>query len=342
MKDPRTVDELKENAVLCWPSKLIEQEKESSIIPLLLGSQDSFLSVLKLASKTPYDWIKALELSLELYPNLFLKHLSVLTNIGGESFKRYVSVLPKVLNDHILEFSYKDKLHAYKLESLLGESKWSNLSLSIDGKGIIKKRELTQSIKDVCMLLLFGSMSLNLKLPDEILDKCVIGAMLGDNTKLELFVKQRYIWVSKITGGATSNTMGYLVQNYVKTVLKELLPKWDFSRSTIPGISQNAGRTLTKFDVVAKSPDGVYWGIEISFQFTTNSVVERKAKLAKDRFDLLHKQGYKVAYVIDGAGNFERKSFVQDLIDYSDCIANLNDVDLKRLAKRMEGLTSGS
>ena len=131
--------------------------------------------------------------------------------------------------------------------------------------------------------------------------------------------------------------MGHLAQSYVKERLAKYLPDWDFSQTTIPGISQNEGRTDTKFDIVGKGPNGNYWGIEVSFQFTTNSVVERKAKLALDRQRLLHEKGHKIAYIVDGAGNFERRSAVQDLIYYSDCIINFSDGDIKRLAKTMEG-----
>lgn len=131
--------------------------------------------------------------------------------------------------------------------------------------------------------------------------------------------------------------MGYLAQGYVKERLAQYLPRWDFSKSTIPGISQNEGRTATRFDIVGTSPDGrISWGIEVSFQFTTNSVVERKAKLAYDRQKRLHDKGHKVAYVVDGAGNFERHSFVQDLIDYSDCIVNFSEDDIEYLAQTME------
>ena len=74
--------------------------------------------------------------------------------------------------------------------------------------------------------------------------------------------------------------------------------------------------------------------------YSSLSVVERKAKLAYDRQTLLHDKGHKVAYVVDGAGNFERRSFVQDLIDYSDCIVNFSEGDIKRLAGTMVGYVS--
>ena len=340
MPYPRTVEELKENAVIYWPSEIAEKERNSSIIPLLLATQDHFISVLHLADSDPYAWTKFLSLTDALYPNLFLKHLCILSDIGGESLKRFATELPKVFQNESFQFIFRDKIYEHEMNSLFQGKKWSNPSLGLDGDGLLQHFDLTDGIFDVSILILFGSLSTN-TLPEEIQNKCVIGSMLGDKRQLKKYIKERYIWVSRITGGATSNRMGNLAQDYVKERLVQYLPRWDFSKSTIPGISQNEGRTDTRFDIVGTSPDGsTSWGIEVSFQFTTNSVVERKAKLASDRQMLLHDKGHKVAYVVDGAGNFERSSFVQDLIDYSDCIVNFSEVDIQYLAKTMEGNVS--
>jgi len=336
MSNPKTVEQLQERAAIYWPSEIARREKNSSIIPLLLKTQDCFISVLHLASKDPYDWTKILGFVEDLHPNIFLKHLCILSDIGGENLKRFAADLPEKFKSENFKFSFRGKNYDHEMKSL-SDRKWSNPSLGLDGEGLQRRFDLTDAIRDVSTLILFGGLSTNDFLPDEIKDKCIIGSMLGDKPKLEKYIKERYIWVSRITGGATSNRMGHLAQNYVRDRLAQYLPDWDFSQTTIPGISQNEGRTDTKFDIVGKGPDNNYWGIEVSFQFTTNSVVERKAKLASERQRLLHEKGYKVAYVVDGAGNFERRSFVQDLINYSDCIINFSDGDIRRLAQTMKG-----
>ena len=337
MPNPETVEELKENAVIYWPSEIAKQEKNSSIIPLLLKTQDSFICLLQLAYKEPYDWTKTLGFVEDLYPNLFLKHLCILSDISGENLKRFADDLPEKFKDENFKFTFRDKNYDREMKSLFCGRKWSNSSLGLDGEGLQKRFDLTDAIIDVSTLILFGGLSTNDFLPEEVEGKCIIGSMIGDKPRLEKYIKERYIWVSRITGGATSNKMGQLAQNHVRERLAQYLPNWDFSRTTIPSISQNEGRTDIKFDIVGKSPSGNYWGIEVSFQFTTNSVVERKAKLAPDRQRLLREKGHKIAYVVDGAGNFERRSFVKDLIDYSDCIINFSDNDIRRLAETMEG-----
>jgi len=332
------VSDLKKTALIYWPVELAEKEKLSSIIPLLIRTQESFISILRIASKDPFSWITALELCDELYPNLFLKHLCVLSDIGGENLKRFSSELSDDFYSKDFEFIFRDKIYQYQFVSLKNRATWNNKNLGLDGEGILKPCSLSQEIRDVIMLIMFGGLATSINVPDEIEQKCILGAMIGNIRLLEEYIKHRYIWVSKITGGAKSNRMGQLAQEYIREKLKVYLPEWDFSRKSIPGISQNEGRTLTKFDIVGIPPHDQppYWGIEVSFQFTTNSVVERKGKLARDRREILNRQHHKVAYVVDGAGNFERSSFIQDLIDFSDCVVNFSENDLKRLAKTME------
>jgi hypothetical protein len=167
---------------------------------------------------------------------------------------------------------------------------------------------------DVAMVLLHGGTAIEPSLPDEPYAKCCLGAMLGDKRALDAFVRQRYIHVSRITGGAAANTMGQLAEAYVRERLQAQLPKWNLSGHTIPGISQNAGRTYTSFDMVAESPRGRCCAIEVSFQVTTNSTIERKGGQAQTRRALLKKHGHKIAYVIDGAGNFERQSALATIL----------------------------
>jgi hypothetical protein len=185
-------------------------------------------------------------------------------------------------------------------------------------------------MEDIIMLVLFGSMASGYGLPKEIEEKCLIGTLIGRKGELDTFVRERYIWVSRITGGATSNSLGNLAQQYVVEYLKVKLPDWDFSKKKIPGISQNE-RTSTSFDIVATSPKGKFCAIEASFQVTTNSVIERKAGQAQARQQQLHTAGHKIAYIIDGAGNFQRQSALRSLCQFSDCTVTYKDSELDLL-----------
>ncbi len=332
MKNPKTVEELKENAIIFWPIEICKKEKSTSVIPLLLKSHEKFISILHLADSHPMAWKEIVDKVDDMPSNLFLKHICVLSDIGGEKLMRFRSELSSILDNNEIVFNWKRKHHKYRLKSLSYKSSWSNKALCTDGVGIQSKKDFDDSTVDVCMLLLFGGSSVNPDLPDEIIEKCVIGGMLGDKKTIEKFVKERYLWVSRITGGATANAMGHFAQNYVLDKLKDYLSSWDFSLKSIPNISQNAGKTDTQFDIVAKSPGNKYWAIEVSFQVTTNSTIERKSGQAQARQELLHQYGHRIAYVIDGAGNFERSSALQTILNFSDCCASYSDKDIRRLA----------
>jgi hypothetical protein len=90
---------------------------------------------------------------------------------------------------------------------------------------------------------------------------------------------------------------------------------------------------------VRNTKTDVYVGIEISFQVTTNSVIERKAGLAKSRQDLMHAAGHKIAYVIDGSGNFQRRNAVQTILSFCDCAVNFSEAGLNKLAKFIQSST---
>ena len=191
MPNPKTVEELQEKAAIYWPSEIAKQEKNSSIIPLLIKTQDSFISVLHLTSKDPYDWTKILDFVEDLYPNLFLKHLCILSDIGGENLKRFAVDLPNKFKYEDFKFTFRGRDYDYMMKSLFSGKKWSNSSLGLDGEGLQKRFGLTDAIVDVSTLILFGSLSKNNFLPKEIEDKCIIGSILGDKPKLEKYIKER-------------------------------------------------------------------------------------------------------------------------------------------------------
>jgi hypothetical protein len=328
----RKLEDLEANALKFWPPKIAETERNSSIIPKLIETQDKFISLLNIANAEPFAWKKVLETTKELSANLFLKHLMVLSDIGGEKLMRFKKELPKLFKKETMEFVWDGKNNSYKYQTLLGKRTWSNTHLKVDGVGLVTNQLLTPVTEDVINLLLFGGAALADNLPAEIEEKCTIGTLIGHKRELETFVKQRYIWVSRITGGATANSLGNLAQKYVIDYLEAKLPKWNFKKKRIQKISQNK-RTLLSYDIVAASPKGKYCAIEVCFQVTTNSVIERKAGQAQDRQKQLHKHGHCIAYIIDGAGNFERLSALRTLCQFSDCTVTLKDSELDKLSK---------
>lgn len=244
----------------------------------------------------------------------------ILADVGGEPLKRLGTELPRIFSDGKMIFLWRGKSHSYLFKRILSGRKLGNKFLSVDGKQLANGYELNDAIEDVVMLLLHGSTVTNAKLPDVIAEKCSIGNLIGNNSELRTFAKQNYILVSRITAGATANELGQIAQDSVRDLLQTGLEDWIITRNgQIPGISQNAGNTDIDFDILATSPRGRRVAVEVSYQVTTNSTIERKAGQAESRQKLLHKAGHKIAYVIDGAGNFERSSALKTICKFSDC-----------------------
>jgi hypothetical protein len=94
----RNLEDLEKNALRFWPSNITEIERGLSIIPRLLETQDKFISVLNLADASPTAWKMALQTSETMPANLFLKHLIVLSDVGGERLMRFKKELALIFD----------------------------------------------------------------------------------------------------------------------------------------------------------------------------------------------------------------------------------------------------
>ncbi|MBV5309807.1 hypothetical protein [Chromatium okenii] len=334
MKYKRTLAELRSKAVLHWPEDILHAAVELSVLPLLLKTQDSFISLLKVANRTPEAWREAIKHNTDLSGPIFLKHLMVITDIGGEALNK----LPPLSNycpNGIIKFSWNGKIWEYQFKEIQNKCSLANSALKVDSKRLLAGGELTVKMIDVAMLLLFGSAGINDSLPMEIKERCIVGTLLGCSEELDRFVKKNYIRVNRQVGGATSNALGQLMQDYVVMHLKSSLPSdWIVQKdSYLPNVFHTKEGNKTNFDVVVKSPQEKYFGIEVSFQVTTNSVIERKARESASLMASVHAAGHKICYVIDGSGNINiRKNAVNIICEHSDCTVAISKEEIKHLA----------
>ncbi len=318
----RNITELRTKAALWWPEELKNKNALANVLPLLLKTQEDFLRLIVLSKNDPFQLFDLIKVA--RYPaNLFLKHLAVLADYGGEPIQRlgrsFKDIFPKGKGEkgkYYFDFIWKEKTYRYVFKALPVNG-LNSKKLLIDGAGLIKEKELDNLTCDMIALLLFASTSDYAEHAG--LTACEIGTMLGDEDVLTKFVKQRYIIVSKQTSGATANSLGQLAQSEIVSFLtKELGDKYKIIRNgyiTIEGYDKKGGMP---FDlVIEKGKKKV--GVEVSFQVTTNSTIERKAGQAADRQMLVHKSGYNIAYVLDGAGNFQRSSAISTICNHSDC-----------------------
>lgn len=330
----RDINVLEANAVLWWPESLTDKNANVSIIPNLLKSQTKFLSILNLSKESPFQIFDVLVAS-KFPVNLFLKHLSVLANYGGEPIQRlgrsFSDIFKQSDGTHKVFFSWEGENYEYEFESLplrgLGNKK-----LLMDGEGLlVEQSELTSLFKDMIVILLFGSTSTVSQ--EAALSSCEVGTLLGKPDLLEDYVKKRYIMVSRITGGATSNSLGQLAQKEVVQFLKSSLGNsfTVVSNGTILLDEYDKAQGMPFDVVVTKNEKSV--GIEISFQVTTNSTIERKAGQAQDRYRMIRNAGHHIAYILDGAGNFQRSSAISTICQNSECTVAYSNAEFEVLAE---------
>lgn len=318
----RTFEELEEVASKFWPAELSEMEAKISVIPLLLKTQDQFINILSIDTPHMDNLFEIINAS-SLPANLFLKHLVILADFGGEMLKRVSREFEILFPEGKLNYFWRNKQRSYTFKAL-PKQKFSNSSLNIDGKKLFKDHLLDDLQKDAITLLLFGSAYSDGDADvASTLVKCEIGEYLGKPDELVKFIKQRYIWVSRIVGGAKANNLGQLAQGFVgQYIIDNLqLPKIRIKSSgRLPGVTHTDVTTgrLTSFDLIVTN--GIkHVAVEVSFQVTTNSTIERKSGQAKSRYEQIEVAGHKIAYVIDGSGNFERETALRTICAHSHC-----------------------
>lgn len=244
-----------------------------------------------------------------------------------------------------LRYTWRGTQRSYAFKAVPGR-RFSNKALKIDGKELLIKHPFDELQKDAIALLLFGSAySDNDQEVASTLSKCEIGDYLGKPQELRTFIKQRYIWVSRITGGATSNNLGQIAQKFVAQYISDHLdlPNIKIKHGgRLPNVTHTdiATGRLTSFDLVVTN-GSKYVAMEVSFQVTTNSVIERKAGQARARYEQINRAGHKIAYVLDGAGNFQRETALRTICSHSHCTVAFSRAELDVLCRYLRSHFSG-
>ncbi|MBI1804646.1 MAG: hypothetical protein HY033_10400 [Ignavibacteriae bacterium] len=113
----RTPKELMVHATLYWPSELVAREQAASIIPKLISTQDKFISVLHVSDSSPMAWKISLNATKDFSANLFLKHLMVLADVGGEPLQRIGTGFKTIFPKGIMTYIWKEKKFGYPFVS---------------------------------------------------------------------------------------------------------------------------------------------------------------------------------------------------------------------------------
>jgi hypothetical protein len=154
-----TPTELRQRAALFWSSELTSREASASIIPLLLQTQGKFISLLDVADASPIAWRHVLGSTQNLSANVFLKHLMVLSDVGGELLKRLQPELPRIFPDNTIHYIWRENDYEYIFKTPLQKFRMDNKSLCVDGERLSSPCPLSDTMEDVVMLILHGGMT---------------------------------------------------------------------------------------------------------------------------------------------------------------------------------------
>jgi len=321
----RTVDDLKKVGCKWWPKEVREEAQKVSILQYLLDTQEKFISILILAERNKPEKLFSLIESACFEYHLFLKHIILLTDMGAEPLQRINSSFEELFPDGRLTCSFGHTELSYSFSVLPIKGVTNNKRLQIDTmENLLKPCRNIQLCKDIITLLIYGSASTTAS-TRAILYKCNAYEYLGQEELIKKYVKQNYIRVSRIVGGRMATDLGNVAQAYaVKYLSRKLGGNYNVvNAGTIPGVMMDDDKDAT-FDIVIDRKDDngrfkKYVGVEVSFQETSNSTIERKAREAQARFRNTQNRRCFVAYIIDGAGNFSRVSATTDICNNSHC-----------------------
>ena len=321
----RSVKDLENVGCKWWPKEVRDEAMKVSILQYLLDTQEKFISLLTLADKNKPEKLFNLIDASNFEYHLFLKHLILLTDVGSEPIQRFNTSFDEIFPDGKLEFAIGKQKHIYTFTTLPTKGVPNNKKMQCDTlENLSAPCRNVELCKDLIMLLIYGAAATSARI-SAVLYKCNAFEYLGQEELIKKYVRQNYIRVSRIVGGKVASDLGNVAQSYAVRYLAEHLGE-DYnvvSAGTIPGVQMDDNKEVT-FDIVVDRKEDVgkfkkYVGIEVSFQETSNSVIERKAREARARFQNTNNKRCYVAYIIDGVGNFSRTAAVTDLCDNSHC-----------------------
>lgn len=100
-----------------------------------------------------------------------------------------------------MEYKWGQEQQCYGFKALPIKGQLTIVRLDLDGKALLKKTAVSGLAQDVIALLVLGGICTDERAA-AVLAKCAISQYLDNTAKLMQYVRQRYIWVSRITSGS--------------------------------------------------------------------------------------------------------------------------------------------
>ncbi len=333
------IEQLQTTGALWWPEdlgadgdRLVELLHSSfyGFVGVFAGIQPGFTArqILGVASQNG------------LRPGLFVKHLCVASDFGGELVQRLWNAGRYFFEGNngagTIDCLIEGDRFIVNLEDLSGERRRTNESLGLSADKLLRGDEsVPDGLADLVSILFYGRSAINNKLRRFCRQTIGVSFMdwMGQNARdICGLMATKYIDVSRQTAGVIANGRGQALQRLVARQLEDTLGnEYEIilnGRVPLGGESQ-------PFDIVVqlRGARGPIVGIEVAFQVTTNSTIERKSRAANDMCQGMAADGNAVAYLIDGAGNlFERAAAVRRICQAAGCVVSFSHQGLETLA----------
>ncbi len=330
VKFERTPHQLEQVAVLWWPQDIREEVARNAPNLLLRGTFNQFKSFLVGAPANPIDFSRFVE-SCSMGSNMLLKHLMIFNDYAGEPVQRLHAQRHNLFPNMSEGLTILWDMEGYTLDInafLKNTRSLNNASLKIDGPSLIQPTEHSALTTALSVILAYGAFSTSPEVA-EVLSRCDAANWFGKSDDLEIHLEQRYLDVNRSVSGAQSNSLGQILQRRVKTAIETRFK--DFDQILTNGTVEIEGNKITSDIFVKKGKRAI--AIEVAFQETTNSVIERKGTDAHRRKELLNSIGIASVYVLDGIGNFQRQSAITKLCENSDCTVAFSDKEFDVLVE---------
>jgi hypothetical protein len=333
MTDVPSIDELRDRALLWWPDEIRKEVATASFKDAMLVTFPIFQQTLKECTDLGSLIQKVKELNEEdkLPANLFLRHCMLFTDLGWEAVKKWYG------EETYSEMFPDGKFKVGEIEFEMPKA--TNSKVRTKSKDIqesysyeLSSDQLEQII--ACIKLLFMGSHSSLSQ----LERCNLSNYFDDEDG-ELFVADatmKYISVSKQTSGAEAAGSGDILEKNIaiepiNAYLSENFPELEYVSKTSHEFV--AGHPLVSDQWFVNEENYRAVALEVSFQETTNSVIERKRKDAENRKNLFP-DNCKSAFVIDGVGSIEhRQNAVREILSNADIVVTAHADEISRLAE---------
>ena len=330
----RSPDELEQVAVLWWPQDLRAEVAKNSPNLLLRSTFSDFKRFLNNAPSNPNEFRSYVN-STSMGSNMLIKHLMIFNDYAGEPVQRLHAQKNNLFQEMSEGLSILWNMKDYKLNIdgfLKNTRPLNNQNLKLDGPSLATPEEHSDLTTALVTILSYGAFA-NRQDVSEVLYRCDAAGWFGKSSELNAHLEQRYLDVNRSVSGAHSNSLGQILQRRVKKAIEDRFQ--DFDEILTNGTIEVAGEKITSDILINKKVKSV--AIEVAFQETTNSVIERKGTDAHKRKTLLNSKGIASVYVLDGIGNFQRRSAIAKLCDNSDCTVAFSNEEFDVLVNFIKG-----